>query len=183
MRVIAGSAKGRRLGPVPPGVRPVADRVREGLFSSLGDAVAGARVLDLFAGTGALGIEALSRGAVRATFVDASRGATRVIAENLRRTGLEDRGTVEGGDALRRLMRDGNATERFDVVFVDPPYEHDVAELEQVLERLAEGALAPGGRAILTRATRNDRLVIPVDWLVARRLSYGDTRALILQEA
>src|SRR6059058_5701767 len=73
MRIIAGSVRGARLGPVPPGVRPVSDRAREGLFSSLGDRVLDAEVLDLFAGTGALGIEALSRGADRATFVESER--------------------------------------------------------------------------------------------------------------
>ena len=77
MRVVAGAARGRRLAPVPEGTRPVSDRAREGLFSSLGDAVVGAGVLDLFAGTGALGIEALSRGAAGATFVDRAPGAIR----------------------------------------------------------------------------------------------------------
>src|SRR4051794_29645804 len=88
MRVVAGSARGRRLGPVPPGTRPVSDRAREGLFSSLGPDVDGARVLDLYAGTGALGLEALSRGAASATFVDDAAPAIRTITGNLDRTGL-----------------------------------------------------------------------------------------------
>ena len=90
MRVVAGSAKGVKLGPVPPGVRPLSDRAREGLFSSLGPSVRGARVLDLFAGTGATGIEALSRGARDAVFVDAGAGAVRAVRDNLRRTKLAD---------------------------------------------------------------------------------------------
>src|SRR5207302_1365372 len=94
VRVIAGSAKGARLAPVPGGTRPLSDRAREGLFSSLGGLVVGARVLDLFAGTGAVGIEALSRGAASALFVDSAPAAARIIAENLRRTRLEKRGTV-----------------------------------------------------------------------------------------
>src|SRR5438093_101334 len=103
MRVVAGAAKGRRLAPVPAGTRPVSDRAREGLFSSLGPAVEGARVLDLFAGTGALGIEALSRGAVSAAFVDRAQAAVRTIRENLRRTELAERARVVRRDALRFL--------------------------------------------------------------------------------
>src|SRR6266498_4765844 len=98
VRIVAGSARGTRLAPVPAGTRPVSDRAREGLFSSLGARVEGARVLDLFAGTGAMGIEALSRGAVGATFVDASVEAIRTIKENLRGTG------VGGGATVRRSI-------------------------------------------------------------------------------
>ncbi len=94
MRVIAGSAKGMRLGPVPPGVRPVSDRAREGLFSSLAPEVPEARVLDLFAGTGAMGIEALSRGAAHAVFVDRAYEASAAVHDNLDRTRLADRATV-----------------------------------------------------------------------------------------
>ena len=94
MRVIAGSAKGMRLGPVPPGVRPVSDRAREGLFSSLALEIPDARVLDLYAGTGALGIEALSRGAEHAVFVDRAYQASAAIHDNLDRTRLVDRATV-----------------------------------------------------------------------------------------
>src|SRR4029079_16781957 len=88
MRIIAGTARGVRLAPFPDGTRPLADRAREGLFSSLGEAVVEAAVLDLFAGTGAVGIEALSRGAARAVFVDSSPDAVRTIRENLERAKL-----------------------------------------------------------------------------------------------
>jgi 16S rRNA (guanine(966)-N(2))-methyltransferase RsmD len=94
MRVIAGSAKGMRLGPVPLGVRPVSDRAREGLFSSLALELPDARVLDLYAGTGAMGIEALSRGAEHAVFVDRAYQASAAIHDNLDRTRLADRATV-----------------------------------------------------------------------------------------
>ena len=94
MRVIAGSAKGTRLAPVPAGTRPVSDRAREGVFSSLGRSVERARVLDLFAGTGAMGIEALSRGAAEATFVDSSARAITTIHDNLGRTRLAGRASV-----------------------------------------------------------------------------------------
>jgi 16S rRNA (guanine966-N2)-methyltransferase len=181
VRVIAGSAKGRRLGPVPAGVRPVSDRVREGLFSSLGDAVVGARVLDLFAGTGALGIEALSRGATHATFVDRAPAAVHAIRSNLERTGLGDRATVRRADAAAYVIGDGDQHESPDLVLVDPPYAHDLAEIEEVLERLASGPLAATGTCVLTRATRSSTLVIPVHWRVSRRLEYGDTAVLILR--
>src|SRR6266516_2801561 len=100
MRVIAGSAKGVRLAPVPAGTRPMADRVREGLFSSLGDRVVDASVLDLFAGTGAVGIEALSRGARRAVFVDSAPGAVKAIHENLRRSKFQAKAAVRRLDTL-----------------------------------------------------------------------------------
>src|SRR3954468_6206850 len=103
MRIIAGSARGARLGPVPPGVRPVSDRAREGLFSSLGDRVLDAEVLDLYAGTGALGIEALSRGAGRATFVDSDRRAAAAIRTNLESVGLTEEAAVRQQPVLSFL--------------------------------------------------------------------------------
>jgi 16S rRNA (guanine966-N2)-methyltransferase len=174
MRVIAGSAKGTRLARPPGGVRPVADRVREGLFSSLGDLVAGARVLDLFAGTGALGIEALSRGASEAVFVDESPRALATTRENLRRTGFRDRAVVirsEVGRALNRLGDRG-----FDLVFLDPPYELGPPELDADLAALGAGRLLGEGATVaLTRGSKSSTIVIPLDWTVARRLAYGDT--------
>ena len=116
---IAGLAKGVRLAPVPAGTRPMADRVREGLFSSLGEQVMGASVLDLFAGTGAVGIEALSRGAARALFVDSAPAAVKTIRENLRRTKLERLASVRRLDALAAVRQKPG---EFGVVFVDPPY-------------------------------------------------------------
>lgn len=123
MRVIAGKAKGRQLA-APRGriTRPTSDRVREALFSILGARVPGSRVLDLYAGTGALGIEALSRGAAHATFVDRDARAVAVIRMNLANCGLAHDATVVRADvraALRDLARRG---ETFDLVFFDPPY-------------------------------------------------------------
>ena len=181
MRVIAGEAGGTRLGPVPDGVRPVSDRAREGLFSSLGMRVPGARVLDLFAGTGALGIEALSRGAETATFVDRNRASAQAIRDNLRRTRLEDRAEVHATDALRMLTRDDNPRAAYDLVVLDPPYEHDRTEVEAVLGALDRRWLADGWTVVLTRATRSSTLVIPVHWAIAKRLEYGDTTVLILE--
>ena len=179
MRVIAGSAKGLRLAAVPDGTRPLADRAREGLFSSLGEAVRAARVLDLFAGTGAVGIEALSRGADRADFVDSSAAAVRTVRENLRRAGLADRATVLRRDALRFVLGDPGP---FDVVFLDPPYATPPGELDPVLAALHRtGVAAPGALVALTRSSESYTPVIPLDWLADRRLSYGDAAILVFR--
>ncbi len=176
MRVIAGSAKGTRLTRVPAGVRPVSDRAREGLFSSLGELVDDARVLDLYAGTGALGIEALSRGAREAVFVDTSPTALSAVRENLARTSLDDRAAIERADVRRFLEREPDDAERVDLVFLDPPYEAGQAELDPVLGLLGEKPLLREGfTVVLSRGSRSSNLVIPLDWSVARRLSYGDT--------
>jgi 16S rRNA (guanine966-N2)-methyltransferase len=179
VRVVAGSAKGTRLAPVPAGTRPVADRAREGLFSSLGSFVDGASVLDLFAGTGAMGIEALSRGAAHALFVDSSPRAARVIQENLRRTRLASRGTVRRMDVRRAIrQRLGN----FDLILVDPPYRMPQAELDAVMAELAgQGVVAAGGRVALTREKGSYTPVIPLDWPEVKRLSYGDSVVLVFQ--
>jgi 16S rRNA (guanine966-N2)-methyltransferase len=184
MRVIAGSARGVRLGRVPEGVRPVSDRAREGVFSSLGDLVPGARVLDLYAGTGAMAIEALSRGAEHAVLVERDRAAARAIADNLERTRLADRAEVVTADVVRFVTNDDNRAAGFDLVFADPPYDAPVAEVEGVLAALAGGWLSPGsGRVVLTRPSTSSTLVVPVDLAVARRLRYGDTLVLIIREA
>lgn len=176
MRVIAGSARGTRLVPVPVGVRPVSDRVREGLFSSLGDRLEGARVLDLYAGTGALGIEALSRGAADAVFVDASAAALTAVRDNLVRTHLQERAVVRRSDVRRFLERGGADPDPFDLVFLDPPYELGRSELDLVLALLAEKPLLrPGFTVVLSRGSKSSIDVIPLDWTTARRLSYGDT--------
>jgi 16S rRNA (guanine966-N2)-methyltransferase len=175
MRVIAGSAKGRRLAGAPAGVRPVADRVREGLFSSLGEGVTGARVLDLFAGTGALGIEALSRGASHALFVDQDARAVATIRENLGRTELERRASVVRADVRRAIGRIP-ADARYDLVFLDPPYDLQGGPLDGLLALLGGGSLLEeGARVALTRESRSSTVVIPLHWTVARRLAYGDS--------
>jgi 16S rRNA (guanine966-N2)-methyltransferase len=181
VRIIAGSARGTRLGPVPRGARPVSDRAREGLFSSLGEAVPGARTLDLFAGSGALGLEALSRGAVAATFVDRDAAAAAAIRDNLRRTRLGP-GEVVTADALRFLERRIPDEDRFDLVFVDPPYDVGASEIERVLEGVASALPARGWTVALTRGNRTSTHVIPVDWAVARRLRYGDSLVFLYRE-
>lgn len=149
MRVIAGTARGTRLAPVPRGVRPTSDRVRESVFNALGQFFEG-DVLDLYAGTGSLGIEALSRGCDRAAFVEKDRRALATIRENLRRTRLQDRAEVVAGDVgrvLDRMLTDGR---QFNLIFADPPYRIAATEVGGVLSRLG-ALLAPGGRVVLER--------------------------------
>jgi 16S rRNA (guanine966-N2)-methyltransferase len=173
VRVIAGSAKGTRLAPVPAGTRPVSDRAREGLFSSLGPRVLDARVLDLFAGTGALAIEALSRGAGEAVLVDSSPKAIRTIVDNLRRARMAGRAEVRRLDAIRSIP---GLSGTFDLVLLDPPYRIEARRLDEVLAALGASSLLGGGaRVVLTRPKGGYTPVIPVHWAPERQLTYGDS--------
>jgi 16S rRNA (guanine966-N2)-methyltransferase len=167
MRVVAGELKGRRLATPPrrgAAVRPTADRVREALFATLGE-VRGDRVLDLFCGTGALGIEAISRGAAEACLVDRNVSLAR---RNVRELGLEERTRVVRGDALRYLSR---SREQFDLILCDPPYRL-ADRLEGELDSLIPGRLATGGR-VVTESARRRPLALGIPLLSERR--YGDT--------
>lgn len=159
MRVIAGSARGRRL-EAPPGrsVRPTADRVKEALFSILGSRVelAGEAVLDLFAGSGALGIEALSRGAAAVVFVEQNAAARRLLEANLERCGLGDHGRVVGQPARTALTRLAAEGVRFDGVLMDPPYGQGLAE--RTLRQLAEGPLLRPSGWVAAEHHLEDRL-------------------------
>ncbi len=143
MRVIAGEAKGRTLFPVPgAGTRPIADRVKAALFDTLGARVPDCVFLDLFAGTGSVGIEALSRGAARAVFVEKSRQAIATIHRNLTATGLGDRARVEQADVFRFLRETG---ETFDIVHVAPPqYQGLWARTVQAIDQRASLLAAEG---------------------------------------
>ncbi len=181
MRVIAGTAKGTRLGPVPRGARPVSDRAREGVFSSIARDVPGARCLDLFAGTGAMGVEALSRGAGSCVFVDRSRHAEAAIRDNLRRTGFEDRAEVVPADAATFV--DATPSGPFDLVFVDPPYDLDRRIVTGVLAGLADrGLLIEGGTLVLTGGHKGPWPGVPVHWAARRHLRYGDSLVIVYQE-
>ncbi len=176
MRIVAGSAKGVRLASVPEGVRPMSDRAREGLFSSLGAEVPGARVLDLFAGTGATGIEALSRGADHAVFVERSHRALAVVHTNLEIARVAEHATVVLADVRTFLASAAPGSDRCDLVFIDPPYEDDPLELDEVLGQVAAGWLVHDGwTVVLTRGRRSSTPVIPLHWLAARELRYGDS--------
>jgi 16S rRNA (guanine966-N2)-methyltransferase len=160
MRVIAGKAKGRKLRSVPGDVaRPITDRVKESLFNILGDEVVDALFLDLFAGTGSVGIEALSRGARRAVFVERHRRAIETIKENLKITGLADQAEVIRDDVFRFLAREpaippkvggergGAPKEKFDLIYIAPP-QYQGLWAETLLALDGRGLLAEGGLAI-----------------------------------
>jgi 16S rRNA (guanine(966)-N(2))-methyltransferase RsmD len=173
MRVIAGRLGGRRLvAPRGLATRPTTDRVREALFSALGS-VAGARVLDVFAGTGALGIEALSRGAARAVFVENARPALAALRENLAALALQDEARVVAQPALR-AMAGVAADGPFDLVFADPPYAA-LAEVPPLVAALTNaGALGAEARFVLEHASRDPAPALP--GLAARPTrTYGDT--------
>jgi 16S rRNA (guanine(966)-N(2))-methyltransferase RsmD len=156
VRVIAGEFKGRRLKtPKWEGVRPTSDKLRETLFNILAPRIAGARVLDGYAGTGALGLEALSRGASHVTFVDKDRRAVALIEENAQACGLERGYTIDCGDFLASRQRLAGS---FDLILLDPPY--DIGNLHTVLERAA-GLLSSDGLVVLERATRVEPDVPP----------------------
>ena len=163
MRVVAGIARGRRLdGPPGSATRPTADRVREATFNALGSlaAVEGATVLDLFAGSGALGIEALSRGAAAATFVDHDAKALTVVRRNLEATGLGDRATVLRTDATTF------AGGHFDLVLLDPPYAFGDEAWSRLLADLdAEVVVIESDREV----------PVPEPWRVLRAKKYGGT--------
>jgi len=153
IRVIAGALKGRRLRtPRWTGLRPTSDKLRETLFNILGDRVAGARVLDGFAGTGAMGIEALSRGAASVRFIEGDRRAAALVRENLAHCGVAQHAVVDQEDVARALRR-LPVEDVFDVVILDPPY--DAPDLTDVLAAAAVH-LAPGGVLVLERATRRE---------------------------
>jgi 16S rRNA (guanine(966)-N(2))-methyltransferase RsmD len=155
VRVIAGQCKGRRLkAPSWDGLRPTSDKLRETLFNILAPRIAGARVLDGYAGTGAVGIEALSRGAAHVTFIERDRRASALIESNLALCGVKQGYTVTCGDVasvLRRTRRDAE----FDLVLLDPPYDIDPDTVTQALEAAA-GRLAAGGLVVLERASRRE---------------------------
>ncbi|MDP8955277.1 MAG: 16S rRNA (guanine(966)-N(2))-methyltransferase RsmD [Actinomycetota bacterium] len=173
MRVVAGSAGGRRLaGPPGTSTRPTSDRVREATFNALASlgAIEGAVVLDLFAGSGALGIEALSRGASRATFVDHDPRALAVVRANLATTGLAGAATVVRSDALRFVTAAPAAS--FDLALLDPPYRFDDPSWIELLARVG----AP------LAVVESDRSVDPgPGWRTLRTRRYGGTVVLLAQ--
>ena len=170
MRIVGGRVGGRTLhAPRGRGTRPTPERVREALFSILGD-VGGARVLDLYAGSGALALEALSRGAASATFVDSSAAAVAAIRRNLDELGLE--GEVRRQRACAFLGRALEDARQYDLVFLDPPYRHATVLSRELSESIAP-VLAPGARVIAESDPRAPLVLEGLSLLDERR--YGDT--------
>jgi 16S rRNA (guanine966-N2)-methyltransferase len=180
MRVIAGTAGRIRLAVPKRGVRPTMDRVKAAIFSSLGDAVVGARVLDLFAGSGALGIEALSRGASSVVFVEVDRQSTEIIEGNLAKTKLK--GRVRQQDAFD-FLRHASGAGIFDIVFADPPYEK-IEDGERFTEKLLANEelaqlLEPDGIFVLEKRPV-EALPETKLWRVIHQKTYGATEVLFL---
>lgn len=178
MRIIAGAAKGHHL-KVPREVsRPTTDRVRESVFGMLVAVIEGAKVLDLFAGSGALGIEALSRGAASCTFVEQNRGACRIIEENLKKTGME-KGRVIQREVGKFLAAEGGG---YDLIFADPPYADGLTDPARDLVALEgwEKWLAPGGFLILEREAIGE-LREPGGLSLVQKRDYGRSRISIYQ--
>jgi 16S rRNA (guanine966-N2)-methyltransferase len=178
MRISGGDARGIRL-KTPKGARPAGERVRQAVFASLAAHVPDARVLDLFSGSGAYGLEAVSRGAEHAVLVDHAQEAVALGRANAKAAGLEDRVRVRKAPAARYVDREASADGPFDLVFVDPPYDE---RIEDVLRQLGPH-LDADGRLVLERRWRDespptvDGLVVEAD----RR--YGDTRVLVYRQA
>jgi 16S rRNA (guanine966-N2)-methyltransferase len=173
MRIIAGSRKGARIfAPKGLDTRPTADRVREAAFNLLGPGAAeDAKVLDLFAGSGAMGLEALSRGAAHATFVESDREACRTINRNLDKLGLDD-ATVLCQDALTALRADARSGTRYDLVLLDPPYRR-FSSLQNAMIRHLPEILAAGG-TLLVETAANEEPDLPLAKRTTRR--YGAAR-------
>ena len=179
MRVIAGRLKGRRLtAPSWEGLRPTSDKLRETLFNILAPRIAGSRVLDGFAGTGAVGIEALSRGASHVTFIEQDRRAAALIADNLSACAVTDGYTIECGGLVAALGRLTTGAP-FDLILLDPPY--DIANLSAALDESARH-LAPGGLVVLERATRREPDV-PASLVRTRDVASGDSTLTFLSRS
>lgn len=183
MRIIAGQAGGLTLEVPKMVTRPTQDRVRQAVFSMLGDLPASARVLDLFAGSGALGLEALSRGATSCIFVDQNKGAADVIRRNLAKSRLRE-GVVRQGDVFRLLKT--LPSDSVDLVFADPPYAHHPGDPDLALQ-LAQSpslfeTLRPGGNFILECRVTKQPAPSWSPWELVRERDYGTTRILWLQK-
>ena len=180
MRVIAGSAGGIQLEVPKRGVRPTMDRVKAAIFSSLGDKIIGEKILDLFAGSGALGIEALSRGAASVLFVEQDRQSISAIEKNLAKTNLKGRVRPE---EVFEFLRHSSPTETFGVIFADPPYENTKSG-ERFTEKLLVNEVLPqllesGGIFVLEKQP-DENLPEAKFWRVVRRKTYGATEVLFL---
>jgi 16S rRNA (guanine966-N2)-methyltransferase len=172
-RIVAGSAKGRRLLVPGHGTRPTSERAREALFSTLASYLdlAGTRVLDLYAGTGAVGLEALSRGAKHATFVERNRAALDVLRRNIAATGLDGAELVASSVAAYLGVGGGRP---FEFVYADPPYALSEAALIEVLRALADPRWTePGAIVVVERTTTGGVLAWPVDYEPIKEKRYG----------
>jgi 16S rRNA (guanine966-N2)-methyltransferase len=188
MRVVTGEAKGRRLkSPKTPGTRPIIARVKTALFDILSTQIEGARFLDLFAGTGSVGIEALSRGAASATFIEMNPGVLRVLRENLRITGLANRAEVLHCDAFKFLQApptDGPDQRQYDIIYVAPPQYHELAA--RALALLESAPLLADDGLVIVQVHPKERagiIAAPCGRLIlADERRYGSTLLLFYRQ-
>ena len=178
MRIITGSARGCRL-KTPKGAevtRPTADRVKESLFNILGQMVAGRKVLDIFAGTGNLGLEALSRGAESAVFVD--KATAKLIAENLQLTRLQEKGIVRSGDVFAELSRQAAGRAEFSLIFCDPPYHKGL--WQQALRQIdaSDGLMAENGILVVEHGAEENEIPELSRLQLVHNRRYGHTTQL-----
>ena len=174
MRIIAGEAKGRELlAPKGSNTRPTLAKVKEAMFGMIQFDIEGAEVLDLFSGSGSLGIEALSRGAKRATFCDSGRDAYNTVMANIKKLGYEGRASVYFSDSIRLLERLSELNERFDIVLLDPPYESDLES--RAVSELARLGLLNEGAILLCEHSKANPPVFPSAFTVKKAKKYGDS--------
>jgi 16S rRNA (guanine966-N2)-methyltransferase len=186
MRIVGGTLKGRNIAaPKGEGTRPTSDRVREALMSSivnrLGAGLGGAVTLDLFAGSGALGLEALSRGASRVVLVEKDRAALAVIAANVASLGVEDRVTIVGSNALTTGLKKAETLGPYALLFCDPPYRLDQAPVARALESLGRSGAIEMGAPVVWEHSAGGAVPEPAGFAQERTYRYGDTAVTMLR--
>ena len=187
MRIIAGEGKGFRLAfPRDRDTRPLTDRIKESLFATLGERIPGAAVLDVYAGCGSFGLEALSREADRAVFVEQGADAIACLKKNLVHTGLEDRARIHKGDAWRYIRKATTEENRFDIIFMDPPFERvtggdfgkTLASNGSALVRIASDT----GLLVIRIPSRTGTVAEPAGFVLDRSKRYGRSTVLIYEK-
>lgn len=183
MRIISGDCRGRKLVQLQGrDIRPTSDRIREALFNILGPSIQGQRVLDLFAGTGAFGLEALSRGADTAIFLDTAPNSCKVIKENIALCGMTDRARLIQHDIVNHPLPSSLARSPFDLIFMDPPYDKGYVEITLAKDRFLD-LLAPGGIVIIEQSHR-ESLANPMNGLdIYRQKKYSKTFISFLRQS
>jgi 16S rRNA (guanine966-N2)-methyltransferase len=186
MRIVGGQMRGRKLvAPKGEGTRPTSDRVREALMSSLterlGTGLGGAAVLDIFAGSGALALEALSRGASRAVLIEKDRGAQQAITANVEALGVRDRVQIVGSDALSSGLKRAATMGPFALLFCDPPYRIDQSAVGRALEALGRSGAVADGAALAWEHGAGGAVPEPAGFAQERTYRYGDTAVTLLR--
>ena len=185
MRVISGKARGTKLSSIESlSTRPTLDRVKESLFNIIQNNLKGAVILDLFAGSGQLGIEALSRGADKAYLCDINRDAVKMIKQNLEKTKLKDKAVVINED-YKKALRTLNTNEKFDIIFIDPPYKEDIA-VDSIIEIIHESRLKENGIMIIEtdEIERDLREINKIENIkIIDQRKYGRASLIFIKEA